>query len=255
MLINVATTDKPQKRVLVLAAGNHQLPDLDQLGNASDLSALGAAGHLHIDALVGNVSEDELAQALFDGNYSVFHAALHGDRDGLALTAEFLERERLGELLQVHGIALAVLLSCESEAVARRVAEAGVCCVIGTTVKITNDAAYNFCLKFYRHLLRNNDATTAYEYARRLLKADYRAQFVLLRAEDCQSISEQSPYQIIDERLARIEAALAACKADTDAATVRVLRLSTAGHQEITAAMLQLVGLFQGLLGERHDKN
>lgn len=240
MLINVATHAQAAYRVLVLAPDNPKQDYLAQLGDLSDIAALCRAGPLHVDALVGDASEDELAQALLEGRYSVFHGALHGDGDGVALTAEFLERERLGELLQVHGVNLAVLLSCDSEPIARRVAEAGVCCVVGTTVQISNEAAYEFCLKFYRHLLKNREAGAAYDYAMRLLKADFRKQFVFVRGQ----APAVDPLQQIIERLARLELQVAGVKTD-------ILRAESQGHQEITGAMLQLLGLFQGLLGER----
>ena len=177
------------------------------------------------------------------GRYDVFHAALHGDGEGLALSNEFLEREQLGEMLQVHGITLAILLSCESADVARRVAEAGVCCVVGTTVKITNHAAFSFCLKFYRHLVKNRDAAGSFEYACRLLKAEWRPQFKLIKAEDC----APAKVETTASRLARVERKvdeLLVVAHDTQ-------KNSREGHEQITAATLQLVNLFLGLMGAK----
>lgn len=249
MLVNVATSQPAAYRVLVLAAFSEGLPDLKQLGDTSDVAALVQAGSLHIDALTGDVNEDEIAQALLAGRYDIFHAALHGDQEGVALSNEFLEREQLGELLQVHGVSLAVLLSCESADVAQRVAQAGVCCVVGTTVKITNPAAYAFCLKFYRHLVQNRDATIAFEYARRLLKVSWRTWFTLVKAEDCRPGLVTDPLTRIDERLAHLETQVERCYQRLEETEMRILKMSTAGHEQITGATLQLVTLFQGLLG------
>jgi len=248
MLVNVVAPQEPAYRVLVLAAQNARLPDLHQLGDESDIAALVGAGRLYVDALTGDVSEDELAKVLLAGRYDIFHAALHGDDEGFALSNEFVEREQLGELLQVHGITLAVLLSCESSNIARRVAESGVCCTIGTTVKITNDAAYAFCLKFYRHLVKNQNPAGSYEYARRLLKSEWRSWIVMYKAEDCQE-QIADPYARIEAKLAQLESEVRKCHQSLATAEANILRASGQGHEQITGATLQLVALFQGLLG------
>ena len=248
MLVNVVAPQEPAYRVLVLAAQNARLPDLHQLGDESDIAALVGAGRLYVDALTGDVSEDELAKVLLAGRYDIFHAALHGDDEGFALSNEFVERDQLGELLQVHGVTLSVLLSCESSEIAKRVAEAGVCCTIGTTVKITNEAAYAFCLKFYRHLVKNQNPAGSYEYARRLLRNEWRSWFVMYKAEDCQK-TEADPYARIEARLARLESEVRKCHQALATAEANILRASGQGHEQITGATLQLVALFQGLLG------
>jgi hypothetical protein len=248
MLVNVVASQNATYRVLVLAAQNARLPDLHQLGDESDIAALIGAGHLHVDALTGDVSEDELAQVLLAGRYDIFHAALHGDGDGMALSNEFVERDQLGELLQVHGVTTAVLLSCESSEIAKRVAEAGVCCTIGTTVKITNEAAYAFCLKFYRHLVKNQNPAGSYEYARRLLKGEWRSWVVMYKAEDCQE-QIADPYARIEAKLAQLEGEVRKCHQSLATAEANILRASGQGHEQITGATLQLVALFQGLLG------
>jgi len=249
MLVNVVSLPDAQYRVLVLAAHNDRLTDLGQTGDESDLSAMISAGHLHIDALVGDVSEDEISQALLSGRYDVFHAALHGDPDGLALSKEFLERDQLGELLQVHGVTLAVLLSCLSADVAKRVASSGVSVVIGTTVEVTNSAAYAFCLKFYRHLVRNSEPVSAFEYARRLLRSTWRDWFVMFRAQDCTESLDQ--LSRIECRLEGIEQRIADCQKALSVTEQRILDTSSQGHQQITDATLGLVNLFQSLLGGR----
>ena len=248
MLVNVVAPPDAVYRVLVLAAQNARLPDLHQLGDESDIAALIGAGNLYVDALTGDVTEDELAQVLLAGRYDIFHAALHGDGDGVALSNEFVEREQIGELLQVHGVTLAVLLSCESSEIARRVAEAGVCCTIGTTVQITNDAAYAICLKFYRHLVKNQNPTGSFEYARRLLKSEWRSWIELHKAEDCQE-TEADPYARIEAKLAKLEGEVRKCHQALAATEANILHASGQGHEQITGATLQLVALFQGLLG------
>ena len=247
MLVNVSTTQTPVYRWLVLAPHNRNLANLDQLSDESDVAALVKAGSMHVDALIGDVTEDEIAQTLLSGNYNGFHGALHGDPDGLALTKEFLERDQLGELLYVHGVKLAVLLSCQSSDVAKRVAEAGVCCVVGTTVEITNGAAYAFCLKFYRHLVKERDAGKAFEYARRLLQTEWRTWFTLIRAEDCSNpgMHTSSDYRRLSERIKaledKIDRLLTICQATQQS--------SRDGHEQITEATLKLVNLFSGLMG------
>ena len=248
MLVNVVAPPDAAYGVLVLAAQNARLPDLHQLGDESDIAALISAGGLYVDALTGDVSEDELAQVLLVGRYDIFHAALHGDGDGMALSNEYVERDQLGELLQVHGVTTAVLLSCESSEIARRVAQAGVCCTIGTTVKITNEAAYAFCLKFYRHLVKNQNPAGSYEYARRLLKGEWRSWVVMYKAEDClEPIAD--PYARIEAKLAQLESEVRKCHQALATAEANILRASGQGHEQITGATLQLVALFQGLLG------
>lgn len=253
MLVNIAAAPAAAPRVLLLAAQNTELPQLNQLGDESDVSALGRAGGMHVDALVGDVTEDDLATALLSGGYSIFHAALHGNAAGLALTREFLGCEQLGALLQVHGVTLAVLLSCESEQIAQQVAAAGVCCVVGTTTRITDAAAYAFCLKFYRHLVKHGDAGAAYQYASRLLPARLRGQFGFWRTEDCQTTpGGEDPLLRIEARLIRLETLAATCEAELRGMKTELLQDGRQGHQEIAGAMLQLVGLFHGLLGDRH---
>ena len=192
--------------------------------------------------MTGDVSEDEISQALLAGRYDIFHGALHGDPDGIA-ASEWISREQLGEILQVHGISLAVLLSCESANVARRVAEAGVRCVVGTNAKITNRAAYDFCLKFYRHLVKNDRPEKAFEYASRLLKPEWREWFILIKAEDCDATKGVS----VESRLIHVERKL------DDLLTIAndTQRSSREGHEQITAATLQLVNLFLGLMGAK----
>ena len=122
------------------------------------------------------------------------------------------------------------------------------CCTIGTTVKITNEAAYAFCLKFYRHLVKNQNPAGSFEYARRLMKAEWRSWFVMYKAEDCQN-TEADPYARIEARLARLESEVRKCHQSLATAEANILRASGQGHEQITGATLQLVALFQGLLG------
>lgn len=248
MLVNVATATKPIYRVLVLASHNRHMPDLQQLGDESDLAALVAAGPLHVDVLTGDVTEDEIAHALFDGRYDIFHASIHGDEDGIALTNEFLERDQLGEMLHVHGIKIAVIMSCESSDIAKRVAQAGVCCVIGTTVKITNEAAYAFCLKFYRYLYRDQDAERAFSYATKLIRAEWQKWFTLYLADTVCGSEATDPYVVVLERILRLEKAIEGYTARLEELIAEFRRSSQEGHEQITSAMLQLVGLFQSMM-------
>ncbi len=247
MIIPLGTRSELARfRILVLATNAPGLQDLDHLGVGSVLEKLSHETNIWADALVGNVTVEDLSDALLAVEYDVFQCDTHGDRDSIAIGREFLSGAQLSRLLSQHNLKAALLLSCDSEAFTESVAKAGVPFVVAVRSLgergLSNELARLFSREFYKHLVRYGDPPQACDYALSRLPDDAaRAFFVVCRGDqvpDVRDLLEQVLLRL-DQVDDHVEQGM-----QTVLEAVGVSRKSLrASNREVIRAVLALAGV------------
>ena len=153
-------------KLLVLAPNDAIIDPLASNGELSEFHKAGIIKHVTIDALVGDVSVEELSDALQEGSYSILLIIAHGDSERIVLTNDILSGDNLGRLLAQHDVAICLAMSCRSDGFAKELSSAGVESVISVATDVDNTTARKFTREFFRELVRARDARTAFDYAR-----------------------------------------------------------------------------------------
>jgi len=166
-------------RMLVLAPNDAVINPLSNKGELSEFHKTGIIKHVAIDALVGDVSVEELSDTLQDGEYNILLIVAHGDADNIILSDEILSGDDLGRLLSQHRIGICLAMSCRSDGFAKDLSSAGVENVISVATDVDNATARKFTREFFRELVRVQDAREAFDYARSRLSREEAAMIQL----------------------------------------------------------------------------
>lgn len=178
-------------RMLVLSPEDTVIDPLSSSGELAEFTRMGLTKTISIDALIGEVSEQELSDALQAGNYNIFLTIVHGyhleDESGVVLSREKgwrLSGEQLGRYLAQHSVKVCVLMACDSESFAEQISSYGIPYVIsvetvvletGGKMELRNDVARRFTREFFKELATSNDIKKSYEYACSRVPEEYAA--------------------------------------------------------------------------------
>ena len=225
-------------RMLALAPDDGIIQPLAAQSELAEFARDPFAQQLAIDALVGEVSELDLSDALQEGRYNILliisHTVLDGKQAGIKLNASYITGSALGRLLAQHQIEICLLMSCASEQFAQDIAAAGVVNVISTQVAIYNETARRFTREFFRELIRVKDVQRSFAYARSRLSAADAATF-LLHTQDVVPTAQD----VLLTRLTEVEVALQALRQ----AVITLDKARTKQITNLTNAVLQLAAV------------
>ena len=147
-------------KILICVAEPSDLPSTD--GNVEIIEIERILERMRFEEVVDvhivkQTNREVLRRAIIDFKPHVFHFIGHGTKTGLALervdgTADLLPSELLIEILKQAGTVRAVVLNaCDSDGIARTLAEQGMASV-GMQYAIRKEAAVHFCRALYESL-------------------------------------------------------------------------------------------------------
>jgi len=257
MIIPLGTrSESAGLRILVLATNAPGLQDLDHLGGGSMLEELSHEASIWADALVGDVTVEDLSDALLAVEYDVFQCDTHGDREGIAVGRGFLSGIQLSRLLSQHALKAALLLSCDSAAFAEPVVKAGVPFVVAVRSLgergLSNELARLFSREFYKHLVRYGDPPRACDYALSRLPDDAaRGFFVVYRGDQAPDVQEllEQVLRRLDQVEINVQQKIQAV-ADAAETSRKSLRAS---NREVVRAVMALAGAMSNGSSKKED--
>jgi hypothetical protein len=228
MKVTIANSKPNASHLLVLAPQDVVTDPLSGGGELAEFQRNGVAELLNIDALVGQVSLNELSDALQEGSYNLLLVVSHSGNGQLMISQDvYIQGENLGRLLSQHCVQTCVLMSCESEDFAKAISGAGVVNVISTEAPLNNEIARKFTREFFRELVRSNSARRAFDYARSRLTTTEAAIFLLHTNDPVVSPSDIILREIIGINTKLDDIKLAIVKHD-EARTKQITNLTSA---------------------------